>query len=196
MMKQTISMTPKQRQLTEAHLYLVPKMVTALCNRSRLTVLEREELTQIGSLALCKAAMTYDEKRPFPTYAQVVIKHALYDSFRNTGRQRQHFCSLDAMLDEEEGACHERIFLNQPDAFARPEEESLSHVISEYFQTLEKNCCPSIQKGMESLRLQQQGYTSRDLAKHYGVSPNRVRCWQSKARKKLQQNQELYALLA
>ena len=53
----------------------------------------------------------------------------------------------------------------------------------------------TIQKGIVALYLQQQGYTSFDLAKHYQVPANRVRAWQSKARKLLQQDDALYALL-
>lgn len=196
-MKQTLPMTPEQRQLVEDYLFLVPKMVTALTSTcSYLSASEREELIQIGSLALCRAAMTYDRVRPFPPYAKVVIRHALFDNFRATGQHREHFCSLDAMLTDHEGNSCEPAFPGCESTYALPDVDSLSHFIKDYFQMLEKSSCPSLQKGIESLRLQQQGYTSLDLAKHYGVSPNQVRCWQSKARKKLQQNQELYALLA
>lgn len=196
-MNQTRPMTPDQRQLVEEHLSLVPKMVTALTSAcSYLSAWERDELTQIGSLALCRAAITYDHERSFSTYAQVVIRHALFDSFRATGQRRKHFCSLDAMLADEDGAAYEPVIPGCKNTYAQPDVDGLSSVIGDYFQMLEKNSCPSIQRGIESLRLQQQGYTSSDLAKYYGVSPNRVRCWQSKARKKLQQNQELHALLA
>ena len=61
---------------------------------------------------------------------------------------------------------------------------------------LELNCSNMLQKGILALRLQQDGYTDQDLATFYQVPANHIRAWQSKARKWLRKNDNLYELLA
>ena len=78
----------------------------------------------------------------------------------------------------------------------QPEAETIAASSSAYLEVLSEQNSTVIQKGIAALCLQQQGYKSTDLAKLYGVPANHVRAWQSKARKKLKQDQELYALLA
>ena len=48
-------MTPAQKQLAENHMDLVPKIIRSLTNGSPLTSEQRQELCQIGYLALCRA---------------------------------------------------------------------------------------------------------------------------------------------
>lgn len=197
-MNDTEKMTAAQKQLTEAYLYLVPVMINALTRSySSLSPTEHEELMQVGSLALCRAAMRYDGIRPFKTYAQVVIKHAIYDYWRSTANHQKMFCSLDATISDEDERTYEQLLADETHACISPEQELLHTTVSAYLGQLEKESCPMIQKGIASLRLQQQkGYTSSDLAKLYGVPSNRIRAWQSKARKMLKKDTKLYALLA
>ena len=77
-----------------------------------------------------------------------------------------------------------------------PEQAVLLEESASYLKRLESAGSNHLKKGIVSLRLQQSGYTSAEVAKIYGVSSNHVRAWQSKARKQLRQDQELYALLA
>ena len=76
-----------------------------------------------------------------------------------------------------------------------PEKDTNQTLLLEHLTQLGTGQSSTIQKGIVALYLQQQGYTSFDLAKHYQVPANRVRAWQSKARKLLQQDDALYALL-
>lgn len=82
-MNDYVPMTPDQKKLAEDNMHLVPSMVRALTRSyGKLSPEEWDELTQSGYLALCRAAMNYDADRSFRTYAQVVIKHAIYDYWR------------------------------------------------------------------------------------------------------------------
>lgn len=196
-MKQLSHMTDTQRQLTESYLYLVPRMVSALTRSyAPLSDTERDDLIQTGSLALCRAAINYDGKRPFKTYAQVVIRHAIYDYWRTDAKHTEHCCSLDALLTNAGGDIWEHNLAPEDHRQSPTEDNALSAAASTYLFKLESENCPMIGKGIASLRLQQHGYSSKDLAKIYGVPANRVRAWQSKAREKLQKDKELYALLA
>ena len=66
-----IPMTDDERRLTEEYLYLVPEMVKKLTTRcAYVSYDEQQDLLQAGNLALCKAAMNYDNTRPFAVYAR------------------------------------------------------------------------------------------------------------------------------
>ncbi len=190
-------MNEEQRQLVKKHLDLVPRMVRTLTrNYSHLPRDEFEELTQTGYLALCHAAIKRDPLQPFPPYAKTAIRNAIYDYWRDCGKRKSAFCSLDALLaTEDQNPYGAGLAIQKMDAFS-PEQTMLYKASVTYLKELEHKSCSSVKKGIASLRLQQNGYTSTDLARIYGVSSNHVRAWQSKARKQLKQDQELYALLA
>lgn len=73
-----IPMTDDERRLTEEYLYLVPEMVKKLTSRcAYVSYDEQQDLLQAGNLALCKAAMNYDNTRPFAVYAKVAMGYTL-----------------------------------------------------------------------------------------------------------------------
>lgn len=188
----TYALTDPQKELVMAFMDLVPKMVTALTRScTRLSQEEKEELEQTGYLALCRAAKSYDCTRPFETYAQVIIKHAIYDYWRKCKRYQDTFCSLDALSPSEDSG-QTRL----PVSTAHPEDTVLSREVSRLLIKLETQSGTIIQKGIAALLLQQYGYTSTDIAALYGVPANHIRAWRSKARKQLQDNETLYALLS
>lgn len=196
-MNDYVPMTPDQKKLAEDNMHLVPSMVRALTRSyGKLSPEEWDELTQSGYLALCRAAMNYDADRSFRTYAQVVIKHAIYDYWRKYSSHQKRFCSLDALLCPKEENFWEQPLLEATDQSSTPDQDTLQLLVSEYLNLVSRESCSMIQKGIISLLLTQKGYTSSDIAKLYNVPSNRVRAWQSKAKKKLQQNKELYALLS
>ena len=87
-----IPMTDDERRLTEEYLYLVPEMVKKLTSRcAYVSYDEQQDLLQAGNLALCKAAMNYDNTRPFAVYARVAIRNAIYSYWRKL--QKERFCS-------------------------------------------------------------------------------------------------------
>ena len=65
-----------------------------------------------------------------------------------------------------------------------------------YLETLKASQCSTIQKGIEALCFQLEGYSAKELSAHYQVPSNHIRAWQSKARRFLQQDAALCALLS
>lgn len=104
-------------------------------------------------------------------------------------------CSLDEASSEDEHLHYRDLFSYEDTQTTHPEKDTNQTLLLEHLTQLGTGHSPTIQKGIAALYLQQQGYTSFDLAKHYQVPANRVRAWQSKARKLLQQDDALYALL-
>lgn len=191
-----IPMTDIERKLTEDHLSIVAKVIQTLtCGCRYVSYDERQDLLQIGNLALCKAAMNYDGNRPFETYAKVVIRNAIYDYWRSLQKERTYTCSMDAIADNETDASYQQL-LADTSSLQNLEQEHNLRSIYEYLQTLQNVNCTTIKKGIQALLLQQNGYTSQEISKHYGVPASHVRAWKSKARKYLQQDATLYALLS
>lgn len=191
-----IPMTDIERKLTEDHLSIVAKVIQTLtCGCRYVSYDERQDLLQIGNLALCKAAMNYDENRPFETYAKVVIRNAIYDYWRSLQKERTYTCSMDAIADNETDTSYQQL-LADTSSLQNLEQEHNLRSIYEYLQTLQNVNCTTIKKGIQALLLQQNGYTSQEISKHYGVPASHVRAWKSKARKYLQQDATLYALLS
>ena len=190
-----IPMTDIERKLTEDHLSIVAKVIQTLtCGCRYVSYDERQDLLQIGNLALCKAAMNYDRNRPFETYAKVVIRNAIYDYWRSLQKERTYTCSMDAIADNETDTSYQQLLANTS-SLQNLEQEHNLRSIYEYLQTLQNVNCTTIKKGIQALLLQQNGYTSQEISKHYGVPASHVRAWKSKARKYLQQDATLYALL-
>ena len=191
-----IPMTDIERKLTEDHLSIVAKVIQTLtCGCRYVSYDERQDLLQIGNLALCKAAMNYDGNRPFETYAKVVIRNAIYDYWRSLQKERTHTCSMDAIADNETDTSYQQL-LADTSSLQNWEQEHNLRSIYEYLQTLQNVNCTTIKKGIQALLLQQNGYTSQEISKHYGVPASHVRAWKSKARKYLQQDATLYTLLS
>lgn len=191
-----IPMTDIERKLTEDHLSIVAKVIQTLtCGCRYVSYDERQDLLQIGNLALCKAAMNYDGNRPFETYAKVVIRNAIYDYWRSLQKERTYTCSMDAIADNETDTSYQQL-LADTSSLQNLEQEHNLRSIYEYLQTLQNVNCTTIKKGIQALLLQQNGYTSQEISKHYGVPASHVRAWKSKARKYLQQDTTLYALLS
>ena len=191
-----IPMTDIERKLTEDHLSIVAKVIQTLtCGCRYVSYDERQDLLQIGNLALCKAAMNYDGNRPFETYAKVVIRNAIYDYWRSLQKERTYTCSMDTIADNETDTSYQQL-LADTSSLQNLEQEHNLRSIYEYLQTLQNVNCTTIKKGIQALLLQQNGYTSQEISKHYGVPASHVRAWKSKARKYLQQDATLYALLS
>ena len=191
-----IPMTDIERKLTEDHLSIVAKVIQTLtCGCRYVSYDERQDLLQIGNLALCKAAMNYDGNRPFETYAKVVIRNAIYDYWRSLQKERTYTCSMDAIADNETDTSYQQL-LADTSSLQNWEQEHNLRSIYEYMQTLQNVNCTTIKKGIQALLLQQNGYTSQEISKHYGVPASHVRAWKSKARKYLQQDATLYTLLS
>ena len=190
-------MSYEQKQLVTTHLSLVPRMVRALTRSfTNLSQDEFDELTQTGYLALCNAAIKCSPTQPFQPYARAAIRNAIYDYWRDCGKRKNAFCSLDAILTAEDGSTYEPEFMLYKTDALSPEQAVLSKESASYLKRLECTGSKHLKKGIISLRLQQNGYTSTEVAKLYNVPSNHVRAWQSKARKQLREDQELYALLA
>lgn len=190
-------MTNLEKQLAEDHLDLVPLMVSALTRSCpNLPCDESEELTQVGYLALCRAAMNYDHNRPFEPYAKTAIRHAIYDYWRDCRRRNKRFCSLDALMEKDidPTAFHHPDF--SPDTSKDIEDAAYSGEYFTFLRLLEQQSSGVLQKGMIACKCSNRVIKAQTLRRFIMFRPTISGLGQSKARKVLKENEELYALLA
>lgn len=190
------ALTDSQIRLVEQHLHLVGKTICHKLYASPNDIdMDRDELQQVGNLALCMAAIHYDNERPFTPYAKTVIRNALYDHCRKARQKKEMFCSLDrtAAVDmpNDDGSRTSYLDLvpsHEPDLQKEKE-------LFDYLKELEDKASGIHRKGIHAMRLNLAGYNSVEISKIFGVKPNLVRAWMSKAAKKLRKNETLYQLL-
>lgn len=150
-------MTPAQKQLAEDHMDLVPKIIRSMTNGSPLTSEQRQELCQIGYLALCRAAVSCGEGFPFTPYAAAAIRNAIFDFWRHEIREKDLFCPLqEDLLDATASLQIGQQLETGPDAAPLALKDTAAGA---YLETLKASQCSTIQKGIEALCFQLEGYS-------------------------------------
>ena len=131
---------------------------------------------------------------PFAPYAAAAIRNAIYDSWRHEIRGKDLFCPLqEDLLDAMPALQIAQEQEAMPDAAPLALKDTAAGA---YLETLKASQCSTIQKGIEALCFQLEGYSAKELSAHYQVPSNHIRAWQSKARRFLQQDAALCALLS
>lgn len=175
----TPKLTASQKALVEEYLPLVQQVIYQHFFVSHTNVeMNLDDLTQLGSLALCKAAQKYDNERPFPAYAKTVIRNALFDYGRRLQLQSKTFCYLS---EETESSL---FYYDQ-----YPE-------IEHHLQQLEDMASGQEEKRLHAFRLSLMGYTPTDISKTYGVTASAVRLWLKHCKQELGSNVSLMELLS
>lgn len=150
--------------------------------------LSYDDLFQEGCIWLCQAAATYDHKNAkFQTYAQIVVKNGLLSYCKTMYAKQKKQLPLQALVEPEtEGGATFMDFLASDDFTDRALSEMsaislLESVKAEYDGVA--------RLGIEALELKIKGLSGGDIAHLYGVAPNHVGAWISRAAKKLRQNE-------
>lgn len=143
---------------------------------------EYADLYGEGCLLLCKAALTYSSTRgEFTPYAQTVVKNGLLSYARiMCQKQNRQRLLLDAALPDETGS-YVDLLASEDDT------DTLLDAIDadSFFRSVKPRYSGVALLGIEALELKFKGYSSREIAEHYGVRVNHVWAWISRACQKL-----------
>lgn len=147
---------------------------------------EYDDLYQEGCIWLCKAALSYNEARDvkFATYAETVVANGLRTYCRLMCGKQKHHVSLPAQSEADNiGYTAEQI----------PAEDYLSSLMEEQdiFQLLhscKQQYTGTARLGIEAIEWKVKGLSGAEIAKMYGVKPNLVGAWISRAAQRLRQN--------
>ena len=181
-----ICMDKKQQRLVEDNLHVVKLAIhkNIIVNDS-LYGFEYDDLYQEGCIWLCKAAVSFDETRnvKFSTYAERVVINGLRTYCRLMCR---HHIQLPAQKEQDE----EVFSLDQI-----PAEDTLEQLFEEQdiyilLQSMKQQYSGTIRLGIEAIEWKVKGFSGAEIAKMYGVKPNLVGAWISRASSRLKKNSD------
>lgn len=168
----------KRDQLIESHLNCVRWTVHNLIRVAKGSYgLEYDDLYQEGCIALWKAAEAFDEQQDvkFHSYAITVIRNHLLDYCRHIQSRTTFTVPLEqweaeASNDAAAWDSESNLFVKQVLAYGKRTYSGVARL------------------GVEALELKIAGYSGTDIAELYGVPPNHVGAWISRAAKKLRRD--------
>ncbi len=169
----------RQDHLMEEHLNCVHWVIHSFIHVSpSVCGLEYDDLYQEGCIALWRTAETYDEQlgAQFHSYAISVIRNYLLDYCRKIQSRTAPAVSLEAgdMEMVRSGMAgwdgDSSLFVEQVLEYGKRTYSGVARL------------------GVEALELKIAGYSGTDIAKLYGVQPNHVGAWISRAAQKLKKD--------
>jgi RNA polymerase sigma factor (sigma-70 family) len=151
-----------------------------------------DDLFQEGCVWLCKAAATYNPKTAkFRTYAKAVVKNGLISYCRKMYAAQKRFARPEGLSDAGDGSS----FIESI-AGADTYTPLISQVDTlNLLESVKLEYNGIARKGIEALEWKIKGYSGSEIAQMYGVKPNLVGAWISRAAQKLRQNERFMALL-
>lgn len=145
-----------------------------------------EDIFQEGCIWLCKAAITYQKEKgiKFSTYAFKVVSNGLRTYCRIMCNKQKRQCVIPLYNSEEDN----QLALEQFSS-----EDSMDDLISEIdtlclLDSMKKQYSGTVKLGIEAIELKVKGYTGKEIAELYGVKPNLVGAWISRASNRLKDN--------
>lgn len=177
-------MTKEQQEKAAANMGLVHKVI-----RDRLHppyqagLYSYEDLVQIGSIGLCKAAAT-DRGGTFSTYAYRLIWNEICDALAYATRRqaRETLCDVTPFVPAEQ------------EISAAQTDQKVD--IERMLACAKADAPPSTAKGIEAMQMMSNGYTSREIGERMGASDKLVCAWVSKARKFLKSQPQAQKMAA
>ena len=171
-------LTQEQQRIVEENMGLVGRVIKdKVHGLGQEGVFTYEDLFQIGSIGLCKAAAT-DKGGCFSTYAYRLIWNEICDALVKTTRINQNETVTEA--SEILRGVQEQL----PDPLEVCE---LKQILDSARSTAEGVTA----KGIQCLMLSAQGYTSTELSRVCDANPAAIRMWMTKARRYLKDFPEL-----
>ena len=186
-MKKMAPLNDVQKKLVEDNLDVVKQAIrAAIIVNETIYGFEYDDLYQEGCIWLCKAAVKYDPEKDvlFSTFAQTVVTNGLRTYCRLMCNKQKRVISIPNYSD----ADAEQLSFEQ---FSTVDETD--RIIAEIdtmnlLNSLKSQYTGTVLRGIEALEWKAKGYSGVEIAAMYGVKPNHVGAWISRAVRKLEQN--------
>lgn len=188
-MKEYVPLTAGQQAMVEENMQLVHWTIHRYIDVNECVCgMGYDDLYQEGCEALCHAAASFDAQAgvQFPTYAGTVIRNHLLDHCRTLQAKRRNapVISLDGC--GEDGTTREHL-ISYDDTDRQMDRLCLAQLLEHGRNTYSGTA----RLGIEAMELKVRGYTGTDIARLYGVQPNLVGAWISRATEKLKKDAAL-----
>ena len=188
-MGEKIFLSDSQRRLAEQNLNIVSRVIYryVIVNET-LVGFEYDDLYQEGCIWLCKAAASFQPGKgvPFTAYAEKVVANGLRTYCRLMGGKQKWSCCIPLYSDSD----ILRSTLEQiPDTTYQEDEMLADMDVMQLLSRMKQQYTGTARLGIEAIELRVKGYSGKEIAAMYGVKPNLVGAWISRAKQKLRQNQ-------
>ncbi len=186
-MNAQVPLTDSQRELVEHYLSVVDWVIMDHIKvNPQVCGLDYGDVYQEGCLHLCRAAASYTGPvEKFGAYARKVVRNGLISYCRQICR---HEPVLPLLEECQSGDRPE------PEGSSHLEQEILDLLIREdLFRALHKahrHSSGVVRLGIEALELKAKGMSGREIAELYGVKPNHVGAWISRAASRLRRDRD------
>jgi len=188
-MKEYVPLTAGQQAMVEENMQIVPWIIHRYINVNEgVCGMGYDDLYQEGCEALCHAAVSYDAYAgaQFPTYAGTVVRNHLLDHCRALQAKRRNAPVISLDNCGEDGITRERL-ISYDDTDRQVDRLCLAQLLEHGRSTYHGTA----RLGIEAMELKARGYTGTDIARLYGVKPNLVGAWISRATEKLKKDTAL-----
>lgn len=169
----------RRDQLIEEHLNCVHWVIRCFIHANQgVCGLEYDDLYQEGCIALWRAAETFDEQQgaQFHSYAISIIRNHLVDYCRKIQSRTALVVSLEDW-DAEASQRGVEVWYSESGLY-----------VEQVLEYGKRTYSGAAKLGVEALELKIAGYSGTDIAKFYGVKPNHVGAWISRAAQKLRKD--------
>ena len=185
-------MTVKQQQIFEKHLDVVRRALTCVPFNNHSIDRCPEDLYQEGCIRLHELIVSGADKKKksFEDYAFISVRNRYLDICRAAARTEECVMSIDEAFVREDYEGFD--LLSALDTSVDTAETAISNIlianaVAEIINA-KKDCNGVILKGIDSILYRIKGYSVTDIAEIYGVPPNHVGAWMSRAKKILCSN--------
>lgn len=183
-------LTAEQQELVSNHLELIEKVIHFDIRRNLHNPdYAYEDLYQTGCIGLCMAAAAYDGSAPFRAFARKAIYNHLIDYCRGINRHGAAEC-LDDFTDMQ------LYTVTSSSARESVDEDVAFRLVLEYVGEMKHRYSGVTLKGITAIELKLNGLSGKDIAQMYGVAPNQVSAWISRARSKILTDCEFLAAIS
>lgn len=176
-----------QRQLVENNLFVVQQAIRkeVIVNES-IFGFEYDDLFQEGCICLCKAAVSYqpDKEAQFSTFARKVVSNGLKTYCRLMCSKQKRLLAIPNYSDPEDSC----IALDQFSTNSSWDDILASLDTTLLLDLLKHQYTGTVRLGLEAIEWKVKGYSGVEIAAMYGVKPNLVGAWISRAARMLEQN--------
>jgi RNA polymerase sigma factor, sigma-70 family len=188
-MRERLFLNDSQRRLAEQNLNIVSRVIYRhIIVNETLVGFEYDDLYQEGCIWLCKAAASFQTGKgvPFTAYAEKVVANGLRTHCRLMGGKQKWSCCIPLYSDSD----ILRSTLEQIPDITYQEDGMLTDMdVMQLLHRLKRQYTGTARLGIEAIELKVKGYSGKEIAAMYGVKPNLVGAWISRAKQKLRQNQ-------
>ena len=188
-MGERIFLSDSQRRLAEQNLNLVSRVIHRYITvNANLVGFEYDDLYQEGCIWLCKAAASFQPGKgvPFPAYAEKVIANGLRTYCRLIGGKQRWSCCISLEADSN---IMQLVLEKAMDPACQEDEIVADMDVMRLLHHMKRQYTGTARLGIEAIEWKVKGYSGKEIADMYGVKPNLVGAWISRAKQKLRQNQ-------